>query len=807
MSKFSKLRQTPVLFFSDSWVARRLFGNENTSAIKMEEREKPQTPPKAKAAATNDLPSWYNPRPGPELSEALASPEPLFLYLPWIELQTGSLISRLPTCPEYSIASLDLFQNLDTHENRRDISRFPRENPALYRRMLARRLVPLRNRISGVIFTFDWAPIARIASNLCEELSIPRILIPHESVFADRDKYYRDSISGANVPLADIVLGWGEMQREIFTERGYPNARFRSTGAPKFDVYKDYTPHLTRAEHHRLFGLDPQRETVLFCAQPLDSQFNTQQARETQRAIIGDLLDFCDGRGAQLIVRMPPSKDAILNRDLSDRLEISAFAAMDEATCYLVPPEEAVCHADLVTSVNSTMLFEAWLMGRRALSTKYLEFDQIWEKVGIPAATGREAMFKKATDLLEDANWAPDSQGMEWAARMFGNGSFDGKAGARISALLSDIATGRFDLTMRPDAADRALNAYQEEGTVGIFGLPTASGAEGVQKHLVSLVGAQKRAQTLKMKKQPAKLHVKAQPAELHAIDVFLQWGVTPNDNKKHQEQLARTLGRPTIIVEDGFIRSLDIGLSGTPALSIIMDDKTAYYDATRPSRLAMLLEDGPALTEPENSRAHAAIKKIVAARVSKYNHAPDVPLTLGDPTRPKILLVDQRYGDQSVASGLADERSFKAMLADALTYKDHDIIIKQHPDATKGGKESYFDSRATAFAKHRNGAFIVDYDINPYALFDVAEKVFVVTSGMGFEALMAGREVHCYGAPFYAGWGVTHDKIQVPFRTRPRTLEEIFYFAYISLSRYYHPDWERRCEVEDLVDYIKSRK
>lgn len=798
MSKLSKLRKTPGLFFADSWAARILLGRGNTPAVKKKVSAKPQTPPKASTAVTNELPSWYNPRPGPELSEALAAQEPLFLYLPWIELQTDALISSIPSCPEYRIAGLDLFQNLDTHNTRREISRFARENPAIYRRMLARRLVPLRNRISGIIFTFDWASVARIAANLCEELSIPRILIPHESVFADRDKYYRDSISGANLPIADIVMGWGEMQRNIFTERGYPDARFISTGAPKFDGCKDYTPNLTRAEHHRLFGLDPERETILFCAQPLDSQFSTQQARESQRAIIGDLLDVCEERGAQLIVRMPPSKDAILNKALRDRIEPSSFAAIDEATCYLVPPKEAIYHSDLVTSVNSTMLFEAWLMGRRALSTKYVKFEQIWQKVGIPAATKREALFKGVIALLDDADWEPDTQGMEWAGRMFGVGAFDGNAGARISMLLSDIATGRFALTMRPDSAVRALETRMEEGTVGICGLPAADWvAEGPQKHLLSLVGAKELVQTIKNKTQPEKIP---------AIDIFLQWGITPNDNKKYQKHLARVLGRPTLILEDGFIRSLDIGLSGTPALSLILDDKTAYYDATRPSRLTLLLDDGPALTEPEHVRARAAMDKIVAARVSKYNHAPDVPLTLGDAARPKILLVDQRYGDQSVASGLADEHSFKAMLADALTYKDHDIIIKQHPDATKGGKESYFDSRATAFAKHNNRVFIVDYDVNPYALFDVVEKVFVVTSGMGFEALMARREVHCYGAPFYAGWGVTHDTIQIPHRSRARTLEDIFHFAYISLSRYYRPDWEKRCEVEDLVDYIRSR-
>ena len=73
----------------------------------------------------------------------------------------------------------------------------------------------------------------------------------------------------------------------------------------------------------------------------------------------------------------------------------------------------------------------------------------------------------------------------------------------------------------------------------------------------------------------------------------------------------------------------------------------------------------------------------------------------------------------------------------------------------------------------------------------------------MGFEALMAGKKVHCYGMPFYAGWGVTEDKLSLPSRTRKRTIEDIFHFAYIESSRYFDPDKNSVVEVEDLVDYI----
>jgi capsular polysaccharide export protein len=35
----------------------------------------------------------------------------------------------------------------------------------------------------------------------------------------------------------------------------------------------------------------------------------------------------------------------------------------------------------------------------------------------------------------------------------------------------------------------------------------------------------------------------------------------------------------------------------------------------------------------------------------------------------------------------------------------------------------------------------------------------------MGFEALLWGRPVHCFGMPFYAGWGLTHDRLLPPAR------------------------------------------
>ncbi len=135
---------------------------------------------------------------------------------------------------------------------------------------------------------------------------------------------------------------------------------------------------------------------------------------------------------------------------------------------------------------------------------------------------------------------------------------------------------------------------------------------------------------------------------------------------------------------------------------------------------------------------------------------------------------------------------------------KNFNIIIKRHPDAILGGKKSYYsDSNIKQYLKDYHNVFLIDYDINPYCLFNIVDEVHVVTSGMGFEALMANKKVYCYGNPFYSGWGLTYDKQPIARRNKHKKLEEIFYGAYIKFSRYYDPIKKQEVNLESLINYI----
>lgn len=756
--------------------------------------QKKQTSREGSGPSMPRAPAWFKGRMGQELATALAQDVRVFLYMPWIPEHGDAVINDLHGAG-YALVPFDLIKNVEDNQVRRAALKYAREHPDLYRRLIMRRLAPLKKRISGFVLTFDWAPVMRIIVEACRELEIPTILIPHESVFADRDLYYTDITSRASLPLCDVILGWGETQRRIFIDRGYPEDHFITVGAPKFDTYKSYTPHFDRTTFCRLFGLDPEKKSILFAAQPLDSQLDQKVARAAQRAAIRDILAYCEERGLQLLVRTPPSKEDVLGSELLSELFSSSSASIDDAEFYLAEPAETIAHVDLVTSINSTMLFEAVLCGKPAISTKYIDFDQIWARVGIPAALDRAELWAALDDALTHGQTIASEQ-LDWAATEFGVGAFDGQASVRIRAFLEELANGSRRLETR--TISEAVFSGQ---ALDIISSPSSETTLATtQKYLLRLMKARMAVDS------GAGVN---DLTSLASVNIFLKWGIKDSNNKRRQRELAARLGKPVLIVEDGFIRSLDIGLSGTPGLGIILDDKTAYYDATRASRLEQQLETGPELTEAQKRRSAQALAQLVEARVSKYNHAPDGPLAIGDPARPKVLLVDQRFGDQSVESGLADESSFDQMILDAIErHPQHDIIVKQHPDAIIGGKSSYFSmERLARFTDLHDHIHPIAFDINPYALFDLVDDVYVATSGMGFEALMAGKRVHCYGVPFYSGWGLTYDRITVPRRTRKRPIEDLFHYAYITNSRYYRPDLGHVVEIENIIEYISKHR
>ncbi len=290
----------------------------------------------------------------------------------------------------------------------------------------------------------------------------------------------------------------------------------------------------------------------------------------------------------------------------------------------------------------------------------------------------------------------------------------------------------------------------------------------------------------------------------ISSSSAFLQWGASESKRRKRLRRNSKNSAAPLFFVEDGFIRSVEIGLKGSPGLSFLIDDLAPYYEAREWSRIELTLASEWMITEEQRSEALGCLEQIRSNRISKYNHAPDYqPVWKKDPRR-KILLVDQRNGDQSVSSGLASADTFRDMVSDATGTKDALVILKRHPDATIGNMGSYFSAGNLGPLLSHPSVIFHDEEINPYSLFDAVDEVWCVTSGMGFEALIAGKKVRAYGAPFYAGWGLTEDRLRLDWRNRrPRSIDEIFYCSYLARSVYFNERTGSKCSLSDLVSQV----
>jgi capsular polysaccharide export protein len=283
-------------------------------------------------------------------------------------------------------------------------------------------------------------------------------------------------------------------------------------------------------------------------------------------------------------------------------------------------------------------------------------------------------------------------------------------------------------------------------------------------------------------------------------LAAVVAWGRKPS--ALVARSYAERYGLPVLCLEDGFLRSIGLGDRDSP-LSLVVDDLGIYYDASSPSRLEKHIASAHDVAQ--RSRARDLADAWRQGRVSKYNHAREtVPCTAG----PYVLVVDQTWGDASIATGLGTELSFARMLEAALDeHPHHQVILKVHPDVVAGRKRGHFD-RLTAGAAAR--VTVVASDAHPPGLIASAHAVYVVTSQMGFEGLLWNKPVHTFGMPFYAGWGLTEDSLPAPDRRRSDhgvTLEDLVHAALVDYPRYIDPETMQRCEVERLVEWMSLQR
>jgi len=249
--------------------------------------------------------------------------------------------------------------------------------------------------------------------------------------------------------------------------------------------------------------------------------------------------------------------------------------------------------------------------------------------------------------------------------------------------------------------------------------------------------------------------------------------------------------------VEDGFLRSVGLGADLVRPISWVLDSRGIYYDATRPSDLEHLL-----LTEEFTSelleQASLLRRRIVEYGLTKYNIGAESWERLSGMER-VILVPGQVETDASIRFGTPGIHTNMGLLravreANPETY----VVYKPHPDVVAGLRaKGQRENEAVCWCDE----VVTDVDMGD--MLPMVDEVHVLTSLAGFEALLRGKTVVCYGQPFYAGWGLTRDMVPVVRRTRRLTIDGLIAGALILYPRYLSRMTGRLTTPEQALDEL----
>jgi len=280
---------------------------------------------------------------------------------------------------------------------------------------------------------------------------------------------------------------------------------------------------------------------------------------------------------------------------------------------------------------------------------------------------------------------------------------------------------------------------------------------------------------------------------------VLLWAGKEAPEHRAQAENAGVTLWR----TEDGFLRSVGLGAQLLPAASLVIDDLGIYFDPTRESRLERIIQTSADLPDHARRRAEALQAAIVAARLTKYNVGNAAPPFPAKPGRRRVLVPGQVEDDASIRLGTDAVSTNLGLLQEARALFPDDVVIyKPHPDIEAGLRQGLIpEAEMARLADH------VAHETSAAEAMDQVDVVVTMTSLMGFEALLRGLEVHCFGTPFYAGWGLTQDHAApCPRRTARPDLSALVHASLIAYPRYFDAETGLACAPEVILERLSSR-
>lgn len=281
-------------------------------------------------------------------------------------------------------------------------------------------------------------------------------------------------------------------------------------------------------------------------------------------------------------------------------------------------------------------------------------------------------------------------------------------------------------------------------------------------------------------------------------IDAIAVWGDRPV--AKRGLRAAKRRGLPVVYIEDAFIRSVSQE-PGWPVAGISIDLTGNHIDCARPSDLETLL-NGP-ISDQQDREAELVLEEFLASGVTKFSSPRENGVEPEPPDPGFVLVVDQVRGDASIRLGGARASTFSKMLEAAIAENPgRTIYVRRHPRAEGDPRLSHFQPERLP-----KNVRLLDPNVPITAVLDRAGRVYCVTSQVGFEAILRGHRPQVFGGAFYAGWGLSDDRVELPRRRVTHSPVSLFRRVMMDYPFWYDPYLKARTDFTSMMHNVISQR
>ncbi|WP_176056996.1 capsular biosynthesis protein [Paraburkholderia sp. BCC1876] len=245
-------------------------------------------------------------------------------------------------------------------------------------------------------------------------------------------------------------------------------------------------------------------------------------------------------------------------------------------------------------------------------------------------------------------------------------------------------------------------------------------------------------------------------------------------------------------------------GPSGTPLLSWFVvplrDTRAETFAAALNSALSRSDEEDGPYTGSAVERLMQRFARSHASTVRRaHSNCPAALLETSRTTR--VMLIDERARSNGLGAVATrnSSQAFARMLQTAHAKHPHAEFWLARSDDQGSGRWLSASTDMLPPGIQR----VAEHESLCASLAHV-DHVYTLGASEGMQALLAGVQVHTFGTPYYAGWGLTHDDLLFPQRTARPTLAALFDVVFLRFTRYLNPATHTPGTLDDLLDSIE---